>query len=158
MSPYTPEELKAIVEAPILVGLAVAMADTGVVSTAIEVTALSTAIAGAAKKYPNNAIIQAAFSKEALGNNQVKPAKPEITPEEARSGALVDRAIATANSTLTLLAHKASEADIRQYKRFIYECSAAVAEAAGSGLFGSGNKVSAKEAAALTKIKTGIGI
>lgn len=158
MSTYTPEDLKAIVEAPMLTGLAVAMVDVGLVSTAIEATALSRAIAGAAKKYPNNSIIQAAFSKEALSNSQVKPERPEVTPEEAQSGALVDRAIAQAESTIGQLSSKASETDLSQYKQFIYDCGAAVAEAAGSGLFGSGNKVSAKEAAALTKIKAGLGL
>lgn len=158
MSTYTPEELKAIVEAPMLTGLAVAMVDMGIVSTAIEAAALSTAIAGAAKKYPGNSIIQAAFSEEAFKDGQVKPEKPEITPEEVQSGVLVDRAIALAESTATQLTSKASEADLIQYKQFIYECGAAVAEAAGSGLFGTGNKISAKEAAALARIKAALSL
>ena len=50
MSTYTPEEIKAIVSAPMNVGMAIAMVDMGIISTAIESVAMTKAIAGAAKK------------------------------------------------------------------------------------------------------------
>ena len=40
MGDYTPEELQAIVNAPMVTGLAVAMVDMGIVSTAIEAAAM----------------------------------------------------------------------------------------------------------------------
>ena len=158
MSEYTPEELQIVVTAPMFTGLAIAMVDMGIVSTAIEATAMSKQIAGAADKYPSNNVIQAAFSEETFKSGQVKMAKPDIKPEDAKSGAVVDQAIGAINAALTVIESKATAEEVTQYKQFIYDCGKAVAEAAGSGLFGSGRKVSAQEAAALEKLKTALGL
>ncbi len=153
MADYTTEELQAIVTAPMMTGLAVAMIDMGIVSTAIEAAAMSKEIAGAAQKYPANSIIQAAFAEETMKSGQVKLEKPDIKPEDVQSGAVVDNAIATIHAALQVVDGKATPEEIAEYKQFVYTCGQAVAEAAGSGLFGSGNKVSDKEAAALAKLK-----
>jgi hypothetical protein len=158
MSDYTPDELQTIVNAPMFTGLAVAMVDMGIVSTAIEATALSKQIAGAAEKYPDNSVIQAGFSEETFKNKQVKMAKPDIKSEDVKSGAVVDQAIEAINQALGVIESKATAEEVTQYKQFVYDCGKAVAEAAGSGLFGSGNKVSAEEAAALDKLKTAMGL
>jgi hypothetical protein len=48
---------------------------------------------------------------------------------------------------------------VTEFKQFIYACAEAVANAAGSGLFGSGSeKVSTEEAAALAKIKAALSL
>ncbi|MGF1567234.1 MAG: hypothetical protein ACFCVD_04030 [Nodosilinea sp.] len=159
MSDYTPADLQAIVKAPMMTGLAVAMVDMGIVSTAIEAAAMSKEIAGAAQKYPTNSIIQAALSEETLKSKQVKLEKPDIKPEDVESGAIVDNAIVDINTALQLVDGKAAAEEITQYKQFIYDCGVAVAEAAGSGLFGSGNpKISAQEAAALARFKAALGL
>ncbi len=155
---FTPQELTAIAAAPMIAGLAVAMVDLGIVSSVIEATALSKEIAGAAKKYPNNTIIQSVFSEAVLRSGAVKPEKPEIKPEEVQSGAVVDKAIDSINAALTVLDGKATPEEIQEYKAFIYASANAVANAAGSGLFGSGAKVSNKEAAALGKLKATLAI
>lgn len=139
-----------------LTGLAVAMVDVGIISTAIEAAAISKEIAGVAKKYPNNSVIQAVFSEAALKSGNVKLQKPEIKPEEVESGALVDQAIASVTTALSLLAGKATPEEIAEYKTFVYACGDSVANAAGSGLFGSGHKVSDKEAVALAKFKSAL--
>ncbi|HEY9627275.1 MAG TPA: hypothetical protein V6C84_08230 [Coleofasciculaceae cyanobacterium] len=153
---YTPQELTAIAEAPMLTGLAVAMVDVGIISIAIEAAALSKEIAGVAKKYPSNSVIQAVFSEAALKSGDVKLQKPDVKPEEVESGALIDQAIAAVHTALSLLAGKATPEEIAEYKAFVYACGDAVAQAAGNGLFGSGNKVSDKEAAALLKFKAAL--
>lgn len=156
---YTTEELSTIAEAPMTIGMAVAMADMGIVSTAIEAAAMSKEVSGAAQKYPNNSIIQSVFSEAAMKSGQVKMEKPDIKPEDVQSGAVVDKAIAAANAALTIVSNKATPEEIAEFKQFIYSCADAVANAAGSGLFGSGSpKVSDKEAAALTKIKAALAI
>lgn len=161
MSTYTSEEIKAIVAAPMNVGMAVAMVDLGIVSTAVEATAMTQEIVGASKKYPNNSIIQAAFSDEALKTTKMD--KPEVKPEDVRSGAFVDQAIAQANQVVAMLHNKANDTEITdveitEYKQFIYDCGKTVANAAGSGLFGSGAKVSEAEAATLAKLKSALGL
>ncbi|PZV00865.1 MAG: hypothetical protein DCF32_16935 [Leptolyngbya sp.] len=159
MSNYTTAELQTLVKAPMMTGLSVAMVDMGIVSTAIEAAAMSKQIAGAAQKYPANSIIQAAFSEETMKSGQVKLDKPDIKPEDVKSGAMLDSAIADISAALTLVEGKASAEEIAEYKQFIYDCGAAVAAAAGEGLFGTGsNKVSAAEAAALAKVKVALGL
>ena len=154
MATFTPEEMKTIAEAPVLVGLAVSMVDLGIISTVPEAAALSKEIAGAATKYPNNSIIQSVFSEAALKSGTVKMEKPEIKPEDVQSGAIVDQAITAINAASTVLSDKATPEEVSEYKSFIYACAEAVANAAGSGLFGSGTKVSDQEAVALAKFKT----
>jgi len=44
---YTPQEMTTIAEAPMLTGLAVAMVDVGIISTAVEAAAMSKEIAEA---------------------------------------------------------------------------------------------------------------
>jgi hypothetical protein len=157
MTNYTPQDLNTIAEAPMFIGMAVALVDMGVVSTAIEAVALSKQLAEVAQKYPSNSIIQSVFSEEMLKSRQSKLAKPDIKPEDIQSGAVVDRAIAATNSALSAVEGKATPEEIAQYKEFIYACADAVANAAGSGLFGSGSpKVSDKEASTLAKIKTAL--
>lgn len=156
MSTYTPEEIRAIMSAPMNIGLAVAMVDMGIFSSAIEAASLSKQIAGAAQKYPNNAIIQAAFSETALQTYRLE--KPDIKAEEIKSGSFVSQAIAQAQAVSEMLQDKAPAAEIEEYKQFIYDCGNAVANAAGSGLFGSGAKVSKKEADTLSRLKLALGL
>jgi hypothetical protein len=156
MNTYTPEEIKAIIAAPMNVGMAVAMVDMGIISTAIEIAAMAKEMAGAAKQYPHNTIIQAAFSEDSLKQTQLD--KPEIKPEDVQSGAFIDQAIAQANQVVASLQSQATETEITEYKQFIYDCGNAVAKAAGSGLFGSGAKVSQAEAETLARLKLALGL
>jgi hypothetical protein len=159
MTNYMPQDLNTIAEAPMFIGMAVALVDMGVVSTAIEAVALSKQLAEVAQKYPSNSIIQSVFSEEMLKSRQSKMTKPDIKPEDIQSGAVVDHAIAATNSALSAVEGKATSEEIKQYKEFVYACAEAVANAAGSGLFGSGSpKVSDKEASALAKIKAALSV
>jgi hypothetical protein len=158
MTNYTPQDLNTIAEAPMFIGMAVALVDMGVISTAIEAVALSKQLVQVAQKYPSNSIIQSVFSEERL-KSRPKMEKPDIKPEDIQSGAVVDHAIAATNNALGVVEGKATPLEIDQYKEFIYACADAVANAAGSGLFGSGSsKVSDKEASALAKIKTALAV
>jgi hypothetical protein len=156
---YTDQELNAIANAAMLTGMAVAMADIGIISSAIEAAAMTKEIMAAATKYPSNQVIQAAFSEAAMRGGTVKMNKPAVDAKEIENGVFVDKAIEAVNGVVASLADKATPAEVQEYKAFVYSVGEAVANAAGEGLFGSGKeKVSAKEAAALTKIKAALGI
>ena len=155
---YTLQEQTTIAQAPLLTGFAVAAVDLGIVSTAIEVAALSKEIVGAAKKYPENQVIQTVFSEAALRSGAVKLDPPTVRPEDIESGVLVDRAIVAINTALDTLHGKATPEEISEYKAFIYACAEVVANAAGSGLFGSGTKVSDQEAVALAQLKAALAV
>ncbi|MCY7393876.1 MAG: hypothetical protein LH647_20970 [Leptolyngbyaceae cyanobacterium CAN_BIN12] len=153
MSSYTPEETAAVIKAVTLAGMAVSIADMGIVSTAIEAGALAQEIVGAAKKYPANSIVQSVFSAEAVKSNS--PKAPEgMTPDN-----LVDTAMTAINEAVAIVTAKATPAEVEEYKQFIYAAAEHVANAAGEGLFGTGStKVSAKESATLIKLKAALSV
>ncbi len=153
MSSYTPEETASVIKAVTLAGMAVSIADMGIVSTAIEAGALAQEVVGAAKKYPDNSIVQSVFSAEAVKNNS--PKAPEgMTPEN-----LIDMAMSAINDAVSIVTAKATPAEVEEYKQFIYTAAEHVANAAGEGLFGTGStKVSPKEAATLTKLKAALNV
>jgi hypothetical protein len=157
---YTSDELATVAGAVTITGMAVALVDAGIISTAIEATAMAKEIADAATNYPTNQIIQTLFSEEAVKKAQENPpAKVEIEAADLQPDTAVDTAIAKINEALAVLNGKATDEDIQQYKEFIYSCADVVANAAGSGLFGTGSpKVSDREAAALNKIKATLGL
>ncbi|MBW4583419.1 MAG: hypothetical protein KME42_27965 [Tildeniella nuda ZEHNDER 1965/U140] len=151
---YTPEEAGTVIKAVTTSGLAVAIADIGIVSTAIEATAMMKEIVGASKTYPNNALIQAVFSEESLKKSSPGDPGKDITPDNA-----AEKAIVAINAAVAIVNAKASPEEVNEYKQFIYATADRVANAAGEGLFGTGsNKVSAKEAATLAKLKTALGV
>ncbi len=159
MTVYTSDELNAIASAPMTVGMAVAIADMGIISSAIEAVALTKEIVGAGKKYPNNSIVQAVFSEAVLASGKIQRKQPDFKPEDIESGTFVTKAIASVDLALAAIGDKATPAEITEFKQFVYACAEAVASAAGSGLFGSGDpKISPSEASALSKIKAGLSI
>lgn len=147
-----------LAKAPMMASLAVSMADLGIVSTALEATAMGKQIVAATEKYPNNSIIQDVFSEAAIKSGRVKMEKPEVSLDEVESGALVERAIASINAALNLLENQATPEEIDEYKQLILDAADAVANAAGSGLLGTGSpKVSPNEQAALNQLKAALG-
>lgn len=151
---YTPEEATKVIKATTMSSMAVAIADMGIVSTAIEMVAMVKELVGAAKTYPDNSIVQAVFSEESLKKIGPGETPKDVTPENA-----VNLAINAINEALSTLTSKASPEEIQQYKEFIYSCADRVANAAGEGLFGTGKtKVSQKETVALDKIKAALGL
>lgn len=151
---YTPEEVSKVVKATTMSGIAVAIADVGIVSTVIEMAAMVKELVGAAETYPNNNIIQAVFSEESLRKGSVGETPKDVTPENA-----AELALNAINEALSILTPKASPEEIQEYKEFVYSCANRVANAAGEGLFGTGKtKVSQKETATLETLKAALGL
>jgi hypothetical protein len=149
---YTTDESKTVLQAVMMSGMAVAIADMGLVSTAIEMSALAKELVGATQHFPNNSIIQGVFSEDNLKHLSAGEVPKDITPDNAAG-----KAIEAINSATSLLSTKATPEEVNEFKKFIYTCAEAVANAAGSGLFGSGaTKVSAQEAATLAQLKTAL--
>lgn len=156
--PFSAEQASTLANAPMMASLAVSMADLGIVSTALEASAMGKQIVEATKQYPNNSIIQEVFSDEAIKSGRVKLEKPAVSPDEVKSGALVERAIARINEALQVLENHPNPAEVDEYKQLILDAADAVANAAGSGLFGRGSpKVSPEEQAALNQLKVALG-
>lgn len=151
---YTEEELQILREAVLTSGIAVVMCEFTLISTPIEVATLAKELIKAAKKHPNNQLIQILFG-EAAGKKQSKQKHQEIkvTAENA-----LEIAIAQINQAIAILQQKLTPEEIQAYKEFIYACAERVANAAGEGLFGTGKKVSKKEAATLAQLKIALSL
>jgi hypothetical protein len=156
---YTLDELTKISGAVTVSGMAVAVVEAGIVSTAIEASAMAKEVMNAATKYPNNSVIQAIFSPDAAKQLKENPnARMAVKAEELKPDVAVNTAVTKIQEAMAILNGKATATEIQEYKDFLYGCCDRVANAAGSGIFGSGDpKVSNKEAAALAQIKAALG-
>jgi len=154
---YTPEETYKLSEAVLITGFAVSIVEAGIISTAIEAVALAKEVNGAAQKYPDNNIIQGLFSSEKSTRDNIT--KVKINPEEMKPEIAVDSAITKINEALSILNAKNTPEEVQEFKEFLYHTAEVVANAAGSGIFGTGTpKVSEEEAAALVKLKAALGV
>jgi hypothetical protein len=151
------DERNRLMGAPLAAALAVMTVDLGVFSSAQEALALGRELAGAAKRYADNPLITSLFDEEALRQG-IHPEKLQVSAEDVREGRVLDRALAEVDEAMALARSKADEASVKQYAELIVDGCVAVAEAAGKGLFGSGEKVSAAEKATLERIRTHLGL
>lgn len=150
-------ERNTLMGGPLAAAMAVMAVDMGIFSSAQEAIALGRQLAGAAERYASNPLIAGLFDPEALKQG-IQPQKLEVTAEEVRDGKLLDRALEQIDGAVALARAKADDASVKQYCQLIVEGCEAVAEAAGAGLFGSGEKVSAAEKAALERLRQHLGV
>ncbi len=153
----TSDERNRLLGGPLAAALAVMTVDMGIISSAQEAIALGKTLATASSRYAGNDLIASLFDPEALKEG-IRPEKLQVTPEDVRNGKVLDRALEEVDASLALAATKADEATVNAYKQLIVDGCVAVAEAAGKGLFGSGEKVSAEEKAALDRIRQHLGL
>ncbi|MEB3171842.1 MAG: hypothetical protein VKK43_10765 [Synechococcaceae cyanobacterium] len=142
---------------PLAAAMAVMTVDMGLFSLAQEALALARELSGAAARYSNNPLIASLFDEEALRQG-LHPDKLQVSADDVRNGRVLDRALEEVDASLALARSKADEETVQQYAQLIVDGCVAVAEAAGKGLFGSGEKVSAEEKAALDRIRTHLGL
>jgi hypothetical protein len=151
------DERNRLLGAPLAAALAVMTVDLGIFSSAQEALALGRELAGAAQRYADNPLITSLFDEAALRQG-VHPEKLQVNADDVREGRVLDRALAEVDEAMALARSKADAASVQQYAELIVDGCVAVAEAAGKGLFGSGEKVSAEEKAALARIRTHLGL
>jgi membrane-bound lytic murein transglycosylase B len=153
----TSEERNKLMGGPLAAAMAVMAVDMGIFSSAQEAIALGRTLAGAAGRYASNPLIASLFDPEALKQG-IRPEKLQVSPEDVRDGKLLDRALEEVDGAVALARAKTDAASAQQYCQLIVEGCEAVAAAAGDGLFGSGEKVSAAEKAALERIRQHLGV
>lgn len=153
----TTEERNKLMGGPLAAAMAVMAVDMGIFSSAQEAIALGRELASAASRYASNPLIASLFDPEALKQG-LRPEKLSVTAEDVRDGKVLDRALAEVDGAVALARAKGGDASAKQYCELIVAGCEAVAKAAGDGLFGSGDKVTAAEKAALTKISQHLGV
>ena len=153
----TKEERNKLMGGPLAAAMAMMAVDMGIFSSAQEAMALGRELAGAAGRYASNPLISSLFDPEALKQG-IQPEKLTVSAEDVRDGKVLDRALEEVDGAVALARTKGDAASAQQYCQLIVESCEAVAAAAGNGLFGSGEKVSAAEKAALERIRQHLGV
>jgi membrane-bound lytic murein transglycosylase B len=151
------EQRNTLMGGPLAAAMAVMAVDMGIFSSAQEAIALGRELAGAAERYAGNPLIAGLFDPEALKQG-IHPQKLEVTPQQVKDGKLLDLALEQVDGAVALARSVADDASVKQYCQLIVDGCEAVARAAGAGLFGSGEKVSAAEQAALDRLRQHLGV
>ena len=153
----TSEERSQLLGGPLAAAMAVMTVDLGLFSSAQEALALGKELSSAASRYTDNPLITSLFDPESL--KQVTPPQTlKITAEDVKEGKVLDRALEQVDQAMSLARAKCDAPTAQQYAQLIVDGCVAVAEAAGKGLFGSGEKVSPEEKAALDRIRQHLGV
>jgi hypothetical protein len=148
---YTPEERTMLQLVPFEAGIAVLLSSpSGMIGTAQEAVALYNSMKqSAAEQYPRNALIQDLLTgdtKEAKSQIQQKVGT-YIKDEAARPQAKPE-AIQMCRNVAVLLARKSPPQEAEEYKKWVMDVSAKVAEAATE----EGQQVSPAEQATMNEI------
>jgi hypothetical protein len=147
---YTPEQLFPLANAVSQVVLGVIGVDgSGPISGAREIKAAMDFIREAPERFQDNTLVQALVA--ALNrDDENNPLNSFLALDDMNQDVLLY------NLNMALNAVSASD-ELPGTKEFIYDLAARVAEAAGSGLFGMGPKVSDEEQMLLTNLRATLG-
>lgn len=152
---YAIEELKTLATALTFSAAAVSVAEVGAISDRLESAALGRELAGASRKYATNRVIHALFghqTKRELAMQHVK----NIHQQQLKD--LLTSATERINLALEILKEKANSDEVHEYKELLYGCCHRVAQAAGTGALGIGQRIDPVEADVLDKIKTALSL
>jgi hypothetical protein len=148
MKAYSDEERQILLELPIWLIAGTAQVDkTGPVSFTMELKAGLEFMQAAVEPFQNNALLQECF---ALALNLTKDELP--TQKTMVSGDAVLEQIDIALNILT------DDPDGPGYRAFLVALAQQVANEAGEGMFGRGQKVSREEASFIQALKQKVGI
>ncbi|MFN9661604.1 MAG: hypothetical protein ACK6BC_14785 [Cyanobacteriota bacterium] len=142
----TKEERSQLLGGPLAAAMAVMALDLGLFSTAQEAFALGKELSTAATRYATNPLITSLLDPEVIKHGITQ--EHFFTAEDIRAGTVLDRALEKVDQAMTLAQAKADASTAREFARLIVDGCVVVAEAAGKGLFGSGEKVTPEEKAA----------
>ncbi len=149
-SGYTDHEwtqlAEAIVQAPL--NLTLNVGQPGMIKTIKEVAALASGIKALSKdKYKDNRLIQGLLADF-----------KQVEQSMRRERLSYDEALAVVKAAAQVVDRVASADEARRYKQFIVDVTDHVANAAGEGFMGSGEKVSQAEIDYIDALKTTFGV
>lgn len=146
---FSDAEWELIHDTLIEVGLVATALDAGAVSGAMELKALIKAMMDAQTAHQGVELI-AALVAEAEKNRRNAP--PTSPPEEG----FVEGLLGKVPEAVRLVVARATSVEAEAYQRLLRELARATTEAAGSGLFGTGEKVSSQEREFLRRLDAAI--
>jgi hypothetical protein len=154
---YTPEQIRWAAELAYSVMLATVTSDpTGPVSTVREMVAGGQYVAEAFKRYPNNYLIVSVAGIRLVTNAEAEAPDAVFIDVDMNNTAAAHEALTSYIETAA--GQIGDEGELAEYKRFLVELAEHVAQAAGSGVFGTGAKVTAQEAAFIGRLRGMLGV
>jgi NADH dehydrogenase len=151
---YTAEELATLAAAVTMSSAAVSIAEVGAVSDRLEAVALGRELAGASSKYATNRVIQALFGH----HTKRKAAMQQIRATHEKLDEFLESTLEQMGKAIEILTVKSTSEELREYKELIYSCCDRVASAAGSGLLGTGQRISSEEAEVLERVRVALSL
>jgi hypothetical protein len=153
----TEEEKSLLIRGILTAAMAVMAIDMGILSCAMEAIALGRELENASRRHAHNPLIASLLDSGALRRGLAEE-NLRVEPEEVRSGRVLDRALEQVERAMAVARARADEETVREYARQIVSACEAVARAAGAGLFGTGERVTAAERDALARIREHLGL
>jgi hypothetical protein len=154
---YTPEEWKAILQAPAMAGMVVMLTgQSGPFQMVKEIFAVSKAMVDAEKQGASNELIGALVSAaKSFKPEDMQPAQKFDTIEEARAHALNQ-----VRQVAALVDQKAPAQEAQEFKQWLATLGQKVAEAAKEGGFlgFGGVQVTDEEKTAVSELATALGV
>jgi len=152
---YTPEEWKAISEAPVSVALLISMSDiSGPIGLTQEIVAMGKSALESGKQSSSPLLHSIAISLES--KDRAKPERPKASgkPEEVAQ-AMIDTIVAD-----VAIVEQKAPAEVDAYKSWLMAIAVQVANASKEGGFlgFGGTRVSGGEQAALERLATTLGV
>lgn len=154
---FTDSEWQLLEQSVGIVAGAINTADFTFFSFVKEVFVLSEYLEGAKSKYKNNELLQSLLSV-VLDEDYQKQGEKATKVEVETFEEFLDAACQQLKETVAIAYQTATTQEVEEYKEFLYEIANKVANASGSGWFGTGEKVSEKEVVVLHKFKVALGL
>lgn len=154
---FTDSEWQLLEQSVGIVAGAINTADFTFFSFVKEVFVLSEYLEGAKSKYKNNELLQSLLSV-VLDEDYQKQGEKATKVEVETFEDFLDAACQQLKEAVAIAYQTATTQEVEEYKEFLYEIANKVANASGSGWFGTGEKVSEKEVVVLNKFKVALGL
>lgn len=153
---FTEQEWTLLNDAPFLSGFAVIYCEFSIISGLREWQTLAQQFCWAREQYPENELIQTLF--EERPNDPNSPDNPAYHDRARDREEVLAECIHIIQQSTAIVDQKATPEEAQEYKALLFSIAEQVANAAGEGLLGSGQKVSRRELAVLTQIQTALGL
>ncbi len=155
---FNEHQWRLLVNAPRYAAMGVVVIDFTYVSFAKEAWEMLDFAQSAKGLYRDDPLIQDVLAELTSIDSEDNPLARKFGGEQTDPARLADQYLEKLGLAAAILDGDVPAEQARLFKRFVYEFAERVANASGEGLLGTGDKVSAKEAVFLRKLKTLLGL
>jgi hypothetical protein len=155
---FNEQQWQLLVNAPRYAAMGVVVIDFTYVSFAKEAWEMLDFSQTAKGLYRDDPLIQDVLAELTSLDSEDNPLARKLEGDQTEPTQLADQYLEKLSQAAAILDGETLGGQALLFKRFVYEFAERVANASGEGLLGTGDKVSAKEAVFLRKLKTCLGL